>query len=93
MTNHPAEMRHALGVALSMAELTRAHQNFAERGLSLRTVEALWKAGIEFPERLLFATREQLASLPGIGRAGLADIHNYRERFGRFEIDRVKGRS
>jgi DNA-directed RNA polymerase alpha subunit len=55
---------------------------FWYRGLDSRTIEALVAAGIDASERLLFMLDRELLSIPGVGRASLAKIAAYRDRFG-----------
>jgi DNA-directed RNA polymerase alpha subunit len=59
---------------------------FHDRDFTKRTVEALVVAGIDAPERLLFATEAELKKLPGIGKAGLGEIMRYRARYLREEL-------
>jgi hypothetical protein len=44
-------------------------------------IDALVSAGIDAPERLLFMTDVELREIPGIGKAGIAEIAKYRSRF------------
>ena len=37
--------------------------------------------GMDFPERLLFMTEEQIRQIPGAGKAVIAQIKSYRARF------------
>ena len=53
---------------------------FWDRGFSRRTIKAL-QDRIDAPERLLFATEEEIRRAPGIGKISLAEIMNYRSRF------------
>jgi hypothetical protein len=50
---------------------------FWDRGFSRRTIKAL-QDRIDAPERLLFATEEEIRRVPGIGKISLM---NYRSRF------------
>jgi DNA-directed RNA polymerase alpha subunit len=54
---------------------------FRDRCFKERTVEALVQHGIDAPERLLFMSTEQLRTIPGIGKAALAEIAAYRAKF------------
>ena len=54
---------------------------YAGRGLSDRTVEALVANGILEPERLLFMTEAQLKVMPGIGKVAMSNIGAYRAKF------------
>jgi hypothetical protein len=54
---------------------------YAGRGLSDRTVEALLANGIFEPERLLFMTEAQLKVMPGIGKVAMSNIGAYRAKF------------
>ncbi len=54
---------------------------FAHRGFSRHTIDALCAHGIDFPERLLFATKAELKDIPEIGKASLNEIMSYRARF------------
>ena len=54
---------------------------FQQRGFSDRTINALIDCQIDSPERLLFMTKEQLKSMPGIGKASMAELTAYRDRF------------
>jgi hypothetical protein len=52
---------------------------FSGRGFSKRIIEAL--VAIDAPERLLFMTEKQVKSIPGIGKASIAEIMAYRAKF------------
>jgi len=54
---------------------------YAGRGLSDRTVEALVAKGILEPERLLFMTEAQLKVMRGIGKVAMSNIGAYRAKF------------
>jgi hypothetical protein len=58
-----------------------ARAPFDNRKLSARVVDALIKASIDAPERLLFMTTAELRAIPGVGKAGLAEIAKYRSKF------------
>jgi DNA-directed RNA polymerase alpha subunit len=52
-----------------------------QRGFSDRTINALIDCEIDSPERLLFMTKKQLKSIPGIGKVSMAELTSYRDRF------------
>jgi len=54
---------------------------FQERGFSDRTINALIDCQMDSPERLLFMTKKQLKSIPGVGKASMAELTAYRDRF------------
>lgn len=58
---------------------------FASRGFSERTIKAVVGCGIDAPERLLFMTSVQIASIPGLGKSSVAEVAKYRSRFLRSE--------
>jgi DNA-directed RNA polymerase alpha subunit len=62
---------------------------WANRGFSKRVIEVLIDRGIDAPERLLFVTEEELRKIPKIGKAGLAEIFQYRARFLPSEAERL----
>ncbi len=66
-------------LARAMFEL-EAKRLFSGRGFSDRTAKALIDC-IDAPERLLFMDVVAIRSIPGIGKAGMADIEAYRARF------------
>lgn len=49
--------------------------------LSPRVAEALVRAGLDAPERLLFLDTAAIKALPGIGPAARKEIEAYRARF------------
>jgi hypothetical protein len=55
---------------------------FTARGFSYPTIKILAMAGIDAPERLLFATETDLLSIPGIDESAFNEIARYRARFG-----------
>jgi DNA-directed RNA polymerase alpha subunit len=61
--------------------ILREEAPFNDRGFSARTIRALMDNGVDSPERLLFMTKEQVRKLHKIGKASLAEINNYRQRF------------
>jgi DNA-directed RNA polymerase alpha subunit len=54
---------------------------FEGRGLSRRTIRALVDCEIDAPERLLFMSENDLKKIPLIGKASMAEIRTYRDRF------------
>ena len=54
---------------------------FTARGFSHSTIKALAIAGIDAPERLLFATEADLLSILGIDDKAFEEITRYRARF------------
>ena len=54
---------------------------FTARGFSYLTIKTLASAGIDAPERLLFATEAALLSIPGIDDKAFEEIARYRARF------------
>ena len=54
---------------------------FTARGFSYSTIRTLAMAGIDAPERLLFATETDLLSIPGIDEKAFDEIARYRARF------------
>ncbi len=64
------------------AELAR-EACFLHRGFSEHTIRVLMGTDIDLPEKLLFMSEGEIARLPGIGKAALADILEYRGRFPR----------
>ena len=54
---------------------------FTARGFSYSTIRALVVAGIDAPERLLFATDTDLLSIPGIDETAFKEIARSRARF------------
>jgi DNA-directed RNA polymerase alpha subunit len=76
-----AEREVRLKIATQLARHWTEQSAFSGRGLSNRTVEAIVACGIYEPERLLFMTEEQIAAIPGIGKASLKAIRAYRSRF------------
>lgn len=64
-----------------MMEQIRASKPFSDRGLSARTIQALADCSIDYPERLLFMTEKQIASIPGVGKVAAAEIRAYRALF------------
>ena len=54
---------------------------FTVRGFSHSTIKALAIAGIDAPERLLFATEAALLSIRGIDEKAFQEIAQYRARF------------
>jgi DNA-directed RNA polymerase alpha subunit len=77
----PEQKAAALRVRDETARTILVRMPFRDRGLSDRTIEALVGAGIDAPERLLFATEAELKRLPGIGKAAFSEIMRYRLRF------------
>ena len=73
------------GKLLAQTQLERGR---LERGtfFDVRTVDALIACGIYDPECLLRMTRKQIAAIPGIGKASMAQIDAYRERFGHGDL-------
>jgi hypothetical protein len=55
---------------------------FTARGFTYPTIKMLASAGIDAPERLLFATETDLLSIPGIDESAFDEIARYRARFG-----------
>jgi hypothetical protein len=64
-----------------VAEQMKARFPFRHRGLSDRTIQALVGCSIDSPERLLFMTKKEIQSIPGIGKASMAEIIAYRDKF------------
>jgi hypothetical protein len=64
-----------------VAEQMKARFPFRHRGLSDRTIQALVGCSIDSPERLLFMTEKEIHSIPGIGKASMAEIIAYRDKF------------
>jgi len=56
---------------------------FVDRGFSYRTIVALIKSGIDFPEKLLNKSEVDILRIPGVGKICLAEIMKYREEFGK----------
>ena len=54
---------------------------FQDRGLSYRTIDALIKSGLDFPEMLLNKTDAEIFMLPGIGKVSRDEIMRYKEKF------------
>ena len=54
---------------------------FTARGFSYSTIRTLAIAGIDAPERLLFATETDLRSIAGIDEKAFQEIAGYRCRF------------
>jgi DNA-directed RNA polymerase alpha subunit len=71
----------AVHVMLEMSKAILNKEKFREIPLSSRTIDALMASGIDAPERLLFKPIAELKKIPGIGKAALAEITRYRERF------------
>jgi DNA-directed RNA polymerase alpha subunit len=78
--NHQRAERAERAVSTSV-DNRRQIFTFNDRGLSEGTVHALVDAGIDAPERLLFATETEVRKIPGIGEASLDEIMRYRARF------------
>ena len=84
----PARTRRGLAAILSVqpaiknvAERLEMNCKFGKRGLSERTIQALADCAIDYPERLLFMTEKQIASIPGVGKVAAAEIRAYRTLF------------
>jgi hypothetical protein len=79
--NNPKRLAagHSANVQLSAARLEVSR--FDRCGLSKRTIAAIVACGIDAPERLLFMTEAALKSIPGIGKASLSEIEDYRARY------------
>ena len=77
MSGPPVSWRNA-GI---VAEPIKARFPFQHRGLSDRTIHALVGCSIDSPERLLFMTEKEIQSIPGIGKASMAEIIAYRDKF------------
>jgi hypothetical protein len=58
-----------------------ARAMFTARGFSYSTIRTLAIAGIDAPERLLFATETDLRSIAGINEKAFQEIAGYRCRF------------
>jgi hypothetical protein len=58
-----------------------ARAMFTARGFSYSTIQTLAIAGIDAPERLLFATETDLRSIAGIDEKAFQEIAGYRCRF------------
>lgn len=54
---------------------------FGSRGFSGRTVDALVNAGIPAPEWLLFSKLDEIERIPGIGKASMRQIVDYRRKW------------
>ena len=59
---------------------TASRQLFLGR-IKTALADKLIDAGIDAPERLLFMSEQEIRALRGVGKAGLAEIQTYRERF------------
>ena len=84
MNNQPRDQSHKVSeLAARVASKTMAAtlRRFADRELTEDIAAALIGAGIYYPECLLFMRKTQLKNIPGIGKASLARIEAYRERF------------
>jgi hypothetical protein len=66
---------------LDVGTMFRAGGLFTARGFSHSTIRALVVAGIEAPERLLFADDADLRSIPGLDEEALGEIARYRAQF------------
>jgi hypothetical protein len=60
----------------------RLRRRFRDRGLPAATITALIRQDVESPERLLFMSDGELASLSGIGDRRFREIQNYRANVG-----------
>jgi hypothetical protein len=76
-----AEKEAARGAIAMIAVPIMKRLPFDHCGLSDRTIEALVKHGMDAPERLLFMSEREIEKIPGIGKASIAEIWSYRERF------------
>jgi hypothetical protein len=59
---------------------------FTARGFSYSTIKMLALAGIDAPERLLFATETDLLSIPGLDESAFNEIARYRARFAEWPL-------
>ena len=84
MNNQPQDPSPAareLATTIALKTMAMAVRPFENRELNDDIAAALVGAGIDYPERLLFMSKTQLQNIPGIGKASLARIEAYRERF------------
>jgi hypothetical protein len=76
--------RHTSGFSVlkpGVGAMFNAGAMFTARGFSYSTIKTLAIAGIDAPERLLFATEADLLSIPGIDENAFQEIARYRARF------------
>jgi hypothetical protein len=66
---------------LDVDTLFRAGALFTARGFSYSTIKALVLAGIDAPERLLFADEADLRSIARLDEVALEEIARYRAEF------------
>ena len=71
----------ALAADSAIMTVDRATLRLFDGRLPQRIAEALVKAGIDAPERLLFMSKVEIAALPGVGPAARREIEAYRMRF------------
>jgi hypothetical protein len=78
----PNEPRALAAIASVQPVLAGARVShlFEGRGFSKRTIEAFVARGIDYTKRLLFMEKKALNDIPGIGKGGLAEISDYRQR-------------
>jgi len=74
---HPFELDHE---GLRDLPQSRWRMFGGSTGFSERTIAALVAASIDVPERLLFATEEEIGKIPGIGKVSRQEIARYRAR-------------
>ena len=77
----PSPEARELATTIALKTMAMAVRPFENRELNDDIAAALVGAGIDYPERLLFMSKTQLQNIPGIGKASLARIEAYRERF------------
>jgi hypothetical protein len=74
--------RNTFGLSeLDVEAMFRAGALFTARGFSHLTIKTLVVAGIDAPERLLFADEADLRTIPGLDEEALGEIARYRAQF------------